>query len=54
MHRDAHGRRILRSARLARFVPVSDSDYDPLRKMTAQAAVVEFPLILRPKKQTRL
>ena len=43
MHRDAHGRRILRNARMARFVPVDDSDYDPLRKMTAEAAVVMFP-----------
>lgn len=43
MHRDTHGRRILRKARMARFVPVNDSDYDPLRKMTAEAAVVDFP-----------
>jgi hypothetical protein len=43
MHEDAHGRRILRSAGIARFVAVSDSDYDPLRRMTAEAAVVEFP-----------
>lgn len=44
MHRDPEGRRILRSARFARFVPVSDSDYDPLRRMTAEAVVVDFPL----------
>lgn len=43
MHHDAQGQRILRSARFARFVPVVDSDYDPLRKMTAEAAVVQFP-----------
>jgi phosphonate transport system substrate-binding protein len=43
MHHDPHGSEILREARIARFVPVSDSDYDPLRKMTAEAAVVEFP-----------
>jgi phosphonate transport system substrate-binding protein len=42
MHEDPNGNRILRSARMARFVPVSDSDYDPIRKMTAEAAVVEF------------
>lgn len=43
MHHDVQGRQILRSARLARFVPVSDSDYDPLRRMSAEAAVVQFP-----------
>ena len=43
MHHDPDGRRILQSARMARFVPVSDSDYDPLRKMTTEAAKVTFP-----------
>lgn len=42
MHRDPWGSRILRRARMTRFVPVSDSDYDPLRKMTVEAAAVEF------------
>ena len=43
IHEDPDGKRILQSARMARFVPISDSDYDPIRKMTAEAAVVEFP-----------
>ncbi|MFL7839528.1 MAG: PhnD/SsuA/transferrin family substrate-binding protein [Candidatus Promineifilaceae bacterium] len=43
MHHDPQGNEILRQARFSCFVPVSDSDYDPLRKMTADAALVEFP-----------
>lgn len=43
MHRDPQGKQILHSARIARFVPISDSDYDPLRKMTTEAAKVTFP-----------
>ena len=42
MHEDPDGKRILQSTRMARFVPVNDSDYDPIRKMTAEAAVVQF------------
>ena len=42
MQHDAQGMELLHQARLARFVPVSDSDYDPLRKMTAEAAPVEL------------
>ncbi len=44
MHRDAQGKRILRSAQMARFVPASDGDYDPIRKMTAEAARIQLPL----------
>jgi phosphonate transport system substrate-binding protein len=49
MHRDEEGRQILHRARFARFVPVSDRDYDHLRKMTAEAAAVEFPPIGRQR-----
>ncbi len=42
MHEDAWGRQILQEARLARFLPAVDSDYDPLRKMTAEAAQIDF------------
>jgi phosphonate transport system substrate-binding protein len=43
MHHDGEGREILHQARFARFVPISDRDYDPLRKMTAEASAVVFP-----------
>jgi phosphonate transport system substrate-binding protein len=43
MHDDPHGRQILRESLFARFVPVKDSDYNQLRKMTAEAAQVQFP-----------
>jgi ABC-type phosphate/phosphonate transport system substrate-binding protein len=43
MHEDADGRRLLDEMRMARFVPISDGDYDPLRKMTAEASAVVFP-----------
>lgn len=31
MHREPDGRALLRHARMARFVSVSDADYDPIR-----------------------
>jgi phosphonate transport system substrate-binding protein len=42
MHEDPGGKRILHSARMARFVPAGDSDYDPIRKMAAEAAAVDL------------
>ena len=35
MHEDAAGRRALARHRIARFAPVSDGDYDPIRRAVA-------------------
>lgn len=40
MHTDAAGKAILSQGLIDRFVPVSDSDYDPLRVMIKQAETV--------------
>jgi phosphonate transport system substrate-binding protein len=42
MHEDAEGRAILREALIARFVPVEDADYDPIRAMVARAVATGF------------
>jgi phosphonate transport system substrate-binding protein len=40
MHRESDGRALLRHARMARFVSVSDADYDPIRNMDRAAGDV--------------
>jgi len=46
MHGDPEGRAILADGRIARFVPVRDADYDPIREMLRRAAAAGF-LVLR-------
>jgi hypothetical protein len=38
MHLTARGRQILAKAAMARFLPVTDADYDPIRAMSRQAS----------------
>ena len=40
MHREPRGRAILREAKMLRFVSVTDSDYDPIRRMASIAKIV--------------
>jgi phosphonate transport system substrate-binding protein len=42
MHEDPDGRAILADGLLARFVPVRDADYDPIRAMVARAVAAGF------------
>jgi hypothetical protein len=42
MHQDPLGRNILARGRTARFVAVSDRDYDPIRAMERYAEGVVF------------
>jgi len=42
LHEDATGRRILAACGVARFVAVDDSHYDPIRRMSAEAASVRL------------
>lgn len=42
MHDDPSGAALLYSTPVARFAPVSDADYDPMRNMLELAASVEF------------
>jgi hypothetical protein len=42
MHCDQKGARILKDARILRFVRVSDDDYDPIREMDRIAAIAEW------------
>ena len=44
MHEDAEGRRILAGPGVAHFVEVSDSDYDPIRRMAREANQIPFSL----------
>ena len=46
MHEDPEGQAILADGLLARFVPVEDRDYDPVREMVRRATAVGF-LVLR-------
>ena len=41
MHTDPLGVQVLESAHMARLVPVVDADYDPIRRMAAEAAAVQ-------------
>jgi phosphonate transport system substrate-binding protein len=45
MHENAQGLRLLQRVGMARFVPIDDRAYDPLRQMTAEAAIVRFTSI---------
>jgi phosphonate transport system substrate-binding protein len=40
MSQDQEGRRILEAAKMARYAAVTDADYDPIREMTREAALV--------------
>jgi phosphonate transport system substrate-binding protein len=42
MHLESFGRVLLQRARLDRFVPAADRDYDPIRAMARKAAEVSF------------
>jgi phosphonate transport system substrate-binding protein len=42
MHGDPEGRAILADGLIARFVPVRDADYDPIREMLRRAAAAGF------------
>jgi phosphonate transport system substrate-binding protein len=42
MHEDPEGRAILAEGLLARFLPVDDHDYDPIRAMVQQARTAGF------------
>ena len=42
MHNEAEGRRILNGGKIKRLEVVSDADYDPIRKMVAEAQGVEL------------
>ncbi len=42
MHEDPEGRVILADGLIARFVPVRDADYDPIRAMVRRAAAADF------------
>jgi len=42
MHEDPEGRAILADGLMARFVPVRDADYDPIREMVHRAAAAGF------------
>lgn len=46
MHQDPAGRAVLEAGLIARFVPVRDADYDPIRAMARRAEAVGF-LVLR-------
>jgi phosphonate transport system substrate-binding protein len=46
MSEDPAGRAVLAEGRMARFVPVRDADYDPIRRMVKRAEAAEF-MILR-------
>jgi len=46
MHEDPEGQAILADGLLARFVPVEDRDYDPVREMVRRATAAGF-LVLR-------
>jgi phosphate/phosphite/phosphonate ABC transporter binding protein len=45
MHQDAEGRAALAEGLLARFVPVTDADYDPIRQMVKRAERADFPTL---------
>ncbi len=42
MHRDPEGQTILGKGQTARFVPVQDGDYDPIREMARRAEAVRW------------
>lgn len=42
MHEDPEGRAILADGLIARFVPVADADYDPIREMVRRAEAAGF------------
>jgi len=42
LHEDAEARAILADGLIARFVPVTDADYDPIRAMVRQAVAAGF------------
>ncbi|HEV8310892.1 MAG TPA: PhnD/SsuA/transferrin family substrate-binding protein [Methylomirabilota bacterium] len=42
MHADPEGRAILAAGLMARFVPVQDADYDPIREMVRRAEAAGF------------
>jgi phosphonate transport system substrate-binding protein len=42
MHADAEGRDVLAAGLIARFVPVRDSDYDPIRELVRRAEAAGF------------
>ncbi len=42
MHEDGEGRAILADGLMARFVPVTDADYDPIRAMVRRAEAAGF------------
>jgi phosphonate transport system substrate-binding protein len=42
MHGEPEGRAILAGGLVARFVPVQDADYDPIREMVRRAAAAGF------------
>jgi ABC-type phosphate/phosphonate transport system substrate-binding protein len=42
MHEDPEGRAVLLEWLLARFVPVQDEDYDPIREMVRRAETAGF------------
>jgi phosphonate transport system substrate-binding protein len=45
LDRDPSGGKLLRGARMRRFVPVSDRDYDPIREMASKAEGVRLGMI---------
>ena len=45
MHQHPHGQQILAEARMLRFAPVDDADYDAIRKMDKLAAEARFSLV---------
>jgi phosphonate transport system substrate-binding protein len=42
MHEDPEGRAVLAEGLIARFVPVTDADYDPIRALVARAEAAGF------------
>jgi len=45
MHEDPEGRAILGAGLVARYVPVADADYDPIREMVRRATAAGFPVL---------
>jgi phosphonate transport system substrate-binding protein len=42
MHRDPRGAKLLQSARITRFAPVADPDYDPIREADRTAGEIQW------------
>jgi ABC-type phosphate/phosphonate transport system substrate-binding protein len=42
MHEGAAGREVLSAGQASRFAPVTDADYDPIRRMAQESAHVEL------------